>query len=110
MPTTREVEAARVERMRRQAQQRAERAAATPKPRTRAERLEAEHKARTGPRWACRLDGCPVAHIWHPSASVKIAEAEARRHYNDRHYNPEPPFALRGVERVGLTCQTRHVR
>ena len=97
MPTTREVEAARVERMRRQAQQRAEREAAAPAPRTRAERLEAEHKAATGPRWACRLDGCPLAHLWHPEPTVERAEAEARRHYMTRHYNPEPPYRLRGL-------------
>jgi len=99
-PTTREVEAARVERMRRQAAARAAEDA-RPKPRNARERrireLEAEHKAKTGPRWACRLDGCPVAHIWHPEDSADRAAQEAHRHYMTRHYNPDPPYALKGL-------------
>ena len=59
--------------------------------------LEAEHRTSTGPRWACRLDGCPQAHVWQPAANRAIAEAEARRHYLDRHYQPDPPYALRGL-------------
>jgi hypothetical protein len=100
MPTTREVEAARVERMRRAAAAR-EQAPARPAPRNARERrrleLEEQYRAQRGPRWACRLDGCALAHVWHPASSSELAEQEARRHYMTRHYNPEPPYALRGL-------------
>ena len=101
-PTTREVEAARVERMRRQAARRAAEQQERPKPRNARERrireLEDEHRARTSPnRWTCRLEGCSDAGRWTATSSREESLAEAHRHYMTRHYNPVPPYALRGV-------------
>lgn len=100
-PTTREVEAARVERMRRQAAARAaedER----PKPRNARERrlaqLAEEHRASTAPnRWTCRLEGCPDAGKWTATDSRADSLAAAHAHYMARHYNPDPPYALKGL-------------
>lgn len=97
-PTTREVEAGRVERMRRQAAAKAAAEQAAPKPRNRAERLEAEHKAATAPnRWTCRLDGCPDAGRWTAEPTRELAVAAGHQHYMTRHYQPDPPYALRGL-------------
>lgn len=60
--------------------------------------LEAEARAQHGPRWTCRLDGCPQAHTWQPAASPKLAEVDAARHYRTEHYNPDPPYTLRGLD------------
>lgn len=100
-PTTREVEAGRVERMRRQAAAKAAEQE-RPKPRNARERriadLEAEHRAATSPnRWTCRLDGCPDAGRWTAADSREESLAQAHRHYMTRHYNPDPPYALRGL-------------
>lgn len=98
-PTTREVEAGRVERMRRQAEQRA---AQAPAPKSaqarRTARADAAHAAATAPaRWLCKLEGCPDVDVEHPSPNREAALREAHRHYIARHYNPEPPYALRGL-------------
>lgn len=60
--------------------------------------LEAEAKAAASPnRWACRLDGCPDAHRWTATSSRAESLAAAHRHYLTRHYNPDPPYALKGL-------------
>ena len=60
--------------------------------------LEAEHRAANAPnRWTCRLDGCPEAHRWQAADTAQEASTAAHRHYMTRHYNPEPPYALRGL-------------
>lgn len=90
MPTTREVEAARVERMRRRAEQLAAEAAER-KPRNARERRIAEAHARaTAPaRWECKVADCPDPGP-HPASSPAEAEREAMRHYDGRHASPAP--------------------
>lgn len=95
MPTTREVEAARVERMRRatEAQQ-----AAPGKPKTALDRrlariAEAHARATAAVRWSCHVDACPDPGP-HPAANKVEGERAAMRHYNERHYTPDPPADL----------------
>lgn len=90
MPTTREVDAARAERQRRAAEAREQQR----KPRTaldrRLARLEEAHARATAPaRWLCRVEGCPTPGP-HPAESREAAEAEAMRHYDNRHATPSP--------------------
>lgn len=96
MPTTREVEAARVERMRRAA---AERAAATPAPKSasgrrtaKAEAAHARAQALKGPRWLCRVTGCDDPGP-HPEPTVEAAERAAASHYDRVHYIAVPAWA-----------------
>lgn len=94
MPTTREVEAQRVERMRRNAAQAATRA---PAPKSaqgrRAARADAAHAVATAPaRWLCRVEGCTDPGP-HPAASREAALAAADGHYARRHYIAVPPWA-----------------
>lgn len=61
--------------------------------------LEAEHKAATSPnRRRCMIEGCPEAGIWHATSSREESLELGRRHYLTRHYNPDPPYALRGLD------------
>lgn len=92
MPTTREVEAARVERMRRRAEELAAKAKAdAARPRNARERRIAEaHRIATAPaRWECKVARCGDPGP-HPSSSPAAAEAEAIRHYDNRHATPPP--------------------
>jgi hypothetical protein len=91
-PTTREVEAARVERMRREA---AARAAQQPAPKSaqarRTARAEEAHRAATARnRWRCKVEGCPDLDVWHAPLydTREAALAESRRHYLTNHYQP----------------------
>ena len=92
-PTTREVEAARVERMRREAAARAAQAPPPPKSATarKVARVEEAHRAATARnRWRCRVEECPEHGVWHAPAddTRAAAVAESRAHYLARHYRP----------------------
>ena len=101
MPTTREVEAARVERMRRRAEQLAAEAAA--KPRSARDRRIAEAHARaTAPiAWRCKVPGCPMLDEWQPAATREEAHAEADRHYDTRHAEQPTRLAYRQPKPLG---------
>lgn len=92
-PTTREVEAARVERMRREAAARAATPAPAPKSAQarRVARVEEAHRAATARnRWRCKVEGCPELDVWHAPLydTREAAVAESRRHYLTNHYRP----------------------
>jgi hypothetical protein len=94
-PTTREVEAARVERMRREAAARAATPAPAPKSAQarRTARAEEAHRAATARNaWRCRVEECPDVGVWHaPQVDTReAAVAESRRHYLTNHYRASP--------------------
>ena len=97
MPTTREVEAARVERMRRAAEQRATQAprpaSASGRRTARAEAAHARAQGLKGPRWLCHVDGCAIRLVPQPAPTVALAERAAMAHYDREHYIEVPPWA-----------------
>lgn len=89
MPATREVEAARIERLRRRAEQLAAEASAKPR-NARDRRITEAHARATAPaRWACRVPDCPDPGP-HPADSPVEAEHAAMAHYDRRHATPAP--------------------
>lgn len=97
MPTTREVDAARAERQRRAAEQRATEEARRPggaagRRTARAEAAHARAVALKGPRWSCHVRGCAEPGP-HPAPSVEAAERAAMRHYDRVHYVAVPAWA-----------------
>ena len=85
MPTAREVEAARVERMRRRAEANAAAAAARPRKGRDARIAEAHARATAPIAWRCKVPGCPILDEWQPAPTREEAHREADRHYDTRH-------------------------
>jgi hypothetical protein len=92
VPTTREVEAARVERVRRMAEQAANRTArSTPAERRQAAAKAAHDAAHASAGWYCRRPECVAVDVFHPEESDAAALAASAAHQARRHPPADPP-------------------